>query len=81
MRYDGKEIDRYIQMYPKFGKWVHTCRLCGARGCKPEMPDCVGSDDPQNGVWNAKYLRSRLPILELDSDGLCSICSRLYREK
>jgi hypothetical protein len=43
------------------------------------MPDCVGSNWEVTGKIAAKTLRQMLPELELDEDGFCLTCSRLYR--
>lgn len=79
MRYSQKNIDQYLQMYPDLQRWVNQCPLCGARGRMPQMPDCVGSNWEVTGKIAAKTLRQMLPELELDEDGFCLTCSRLYR--
>ena len=78
MGHGKKKIDQYLGMYPHLQKWVNHCPVCGARGRKPEMPDSIGS---LNGKIAADNLKRMLPVLELDEDGFCLICSRLYRKR
>lgn len=73
-----KNIDLYFKMYPHLQKWVNVCPVCGARGRKPEMPDSIGS---MNGEIAAYNLKRMLPILEVDQDGFCLVCSRLCSKK
>ena len=78
MEYSKKNIDQYLGMYPHLQQWVNLCPLCGARGRKPEMPDSVGS---MHGEIAAKTLKRMLPVLEVDHDGFCLACSRIYNKK
>ena len=78
MEHSKKNIDQYLSMYPQLQKWVNHCPLCGARGRKPEMPDSIGS---MNGNVAARNLERMLPVLEVDQDGFCIVCSRLYRKQ
>lgn len=78
MEHSRKHIDQYLAMYPHLQKWVNFCPLCGARGRKPEMPDCIGT---MHGEIAARNLKRMLPVLEMDKDGFCLVCSRLYRKK
>lgn len=75
MEYSKKNIDQYFGMYPHLQKWVNQCPLCGARGRKPEMPDSIGS---MNGRIAANNLKRMMPVLEVDENGFCLVCSRLY---
>ena len=75
--YSKKNIDQYLRMYPYVQKWVSSCPLCGARGRKPETPDSIGS---ANGEIAAQNLKRMLPVLEVDEDGFCLTCSRLYHK-
>lgn len=77
MEYSKKNIDQYLGMYPYLQKWVNRCPLCGARGRKAEMPDAIGS---VNGEIAANNLKRMLPVLEVDEDGFCIPCSRLYHK-
>lgn len=77
MEHSKKNIDQYLMMYPELQKWVNCCPLCEARGRKPEMPDFIGTG---NGDRAAHNLNRTLPILEVDQDGFCVVCSRLYRK-
>lgn len=67
-------------MYPQLQKWVNRFPLCGTRGRKPQMPERVGSNLDAAGKIAAKTLRQMLPELELDSDGFCLTCARLYHK-
>ena len=75
MRFSKDKIDRYLGMYPHLQKWVNCCPSCGARGRKPEMPDAVGA--ARYGEIAANNLKQMLPVLEVDQDGFCLVCSRL----
>ena len=78
MEHSKKNIDQYLGMYPQLQKWFNHRPLCGARGRKPEMPDSISS---MNGNVAARNLEQMLPVLEVDQDGFCIVCSRLYRKQ
>ena len=42
------------------------------------MPDSISS---MNGNVAARNLEQMLPVLEVDQDGFCIVCSRLYRKQ
>ena len=77
MEHSKKNIDQYLGMYPYLQKWVNRCPICGARGRKPEMPESIGS---MNAEAAASNLKRMLPVLEVDEDGFCLICARLYHK-
>ena len=80
MKHSRQNIDQYLQMYPQLQKWVSICPLCGVRGRKPQMPEYIGLDGEFAGEIAAKNLRKMLPELEVDEDGFCGICARLYHK-
>lgn len=77
MYHSKKNIDQYLQMYPHLQKWINQCPLCGARGRKPEMPDAIGTI---HGNIAAENLKRMFPVLEVDDDGFCVTCSRLFQK-
>lgn len=77
MEHSKKNIDLYMKMYPHLQKWINLCPICGARGRKPEMPDSIGSE---YGEIAANNLKRMFPILEVDKQGFCLACSRLYNK-
>lgn len=78
MEHSKKNIDQYLGMYPHLQKWINLCPLCGAQGRKPDMPDSIGGI---NGNVAAHTLKRMLPVLEVNEDGYCSVCARLYRNQ
>ena len=78
MEHSKKNINQYLAMYPQLEKWINHCPICGVRGRKPELPDSVGGFNGNAGSHNLKRM---LPILEVDEDGFCLTCSRLYRKR
>ena len=78
MERSKKNIDQYLAMYPQLQKWLNHCPICGARGRKPEMPDSICGF---NGNVASHNLKRMFPILEVDEDGFCRVCSRLCTKK
>ena len=78
MEHSKKNIDQYLAMYPQLEKWLNHCPICGARGRKPEIPDSICGFVGNHASRNLKRM---FPILEVDEDGFCLICSRLYPKK
>ena len=78
MEHSLKQINQYLAMYPNLQKWVNLCPICGARGRRPDMPDEIGS---MNGKVSAHTLKRMLPVLEVDQNGICLSCSRLYYQQ
>ena len=78
MEHSKKNIDQYLGMYPQLQKWINHCPLCGARGRKSDMPDAISGTE---GNTAAHHLKRMLPALEVDEDGFCMVCSRIYRKQ
>lgn len=78
MEHSKKNIDQYLAMHPRTEKWINRCPTCGARGRKPELPDSISGF---NGNIVSNNLKRMLPVLEVDEDGFCLTCSRLYRKR
>lgn len=79
MNYSKKNIDQYLAMYPHYQKWINRCPLCGARGYNPDMPDIIGSPE-EHGAVAAQNIRRMFKPLDVDSDGYCSVCSKLLKQ-
>ena len=61
--------DGYLQMYPRFLKWINVCACCGRKGYKPEMPP---NDDPR---FSGQNLRRYFTPLALNRLGHCDQCA------
>jgi hypothetical protein len=69
-----RDADDYLQMYPRFLKWINQCAACGAKGHKPELP---ANDAPR---FTGQNLRRYFTPLGINSDGLCEQCARHVSE-
>ena len=64
-----RDADEYLQMYPRFLKWINQCSACGAKGYKPDMPP---NDEPR---FTGQNLRRYFKPLDVDANGLCEQCA------
>lgn len=65
--------EKYISSFPKLKKWINECLCCHKKGYKPNMPDKIS--DGMATYFIKKYFEP----LELDENGLCSICSEIQK--
>ena len=74
----GKEKDRalYMRMYPKLNKWINECWLCHCQGYDRSIVESPNNEQ----TIAARHIKSFFQPLDLDEDGLCEVCSRLYKK-
>ena len=69
MRIQFADGDEYLEMYPRFRKWINQCIACNTKGYKPEMP----ANDASR--FNGQYLRRYFKPLSVNEVGLCEQCA------
>jgi hypothetical protein len=77
VRHKNDNGELYLKMYPEFIKWINECPICHTKGYKPEMPEHIGGE---NSIA-AKNIRKYFNELEVDDNGFCLQCSKIYNQK
>jgi hypothetical protein len=67
-----RDADIYLRDHPSLRKWINQCAICNKQGYKPDLP----SNIPNSAA--PKNLRSFLPMLELNEEGLCDQCAQTH---
>lgn len=71
------EGELYLQMYPKFEKWMNQCIICQSKGYKPEFNNYTGNADGWGaGSKNIRHYFSELSVNEL---GYCEQCQKIIK--
>lgn len=73
----NKDSELYLKMYPELLKWINQCPICQSKGYKPEMPDHISREHSIAAYNIRKYFKP----LEVDENGLCLQCSKVYNQK
>jgi hypothetical protein len=63
-------------MYPGLLKWINECPICHSKGYKVDMPEHIGGEYSVAANNIRKYFKP----LEVDDDGFCLQCSRVYNK-
>lgn len=66
-----KDSELYLKMYPGLLKWINECPICHSKGYKIEMPEHIA----------AYNIRKYFKPLEMDENGFCLQCSKVYNQK
>lgn len=72
-----KDSELYLKMYPELLKWINECPICHSKGYNLEMPEHIGGEDSIASYNIRKYFKP----LEVDKNGLCLQCSKVYNQK
>jgi hypothetical protein len=72
-----KDSELYLNMYPELLKWINECPICRSKGYKPEMPEHIGGEYSIAAYNIRKYFKP----LEVEENGFCLQCSKVYNQK
>ncbi len=68
--------EEYLDMYPKFKKWINECVCCHRRGYKSDIPDQITVVEGNMGSY---YIKKYFQPLTLDENGYCEVCAKLKK--
>ncbi|MBO5066107.1 MAG: hypothetical protein J6D06_08350 [Clostridia bacterium] len=63
--------NQYLTSYPKLNKWINECNICHFKGYDPQI-------DVKEEKIAVKNIKSLLPPLELNEDGICPMCKKIF---
>ncbi len=69
-----KDKKQYMSEYPQLSKWINECVVCHHQGYDPNI-------DIKQEKLMVKNIKSLFPPLEINADGMCPVCEKLFGKK